>query len=128
MTKKRKILPFSKDDFEEVFYEALQSQGWIIPKTVNEVKRAEELGIEKDFSDLPRELQDPRSILHRNGEFRLRIKKAQDFPPDTWQEPEAIFRRAAREGKKITPEVEAKMKKDRDEAENVLESSEYETE
>ncbi len=113
------LLKNEDDEFSELFYEFLQREGRILPQTIEEVKKAEDEGVEVEFSELPPELQNPRAVFERKRKFELRFKSLDD---SFIEEDEQIFRRAARHGQELTPEIVAKMKQDRAQAEREAQS------
>lgn len=109
----------SKDEFENTkdlerkIYATLRSKGLIIPITAQEVLDAEAL-MKGNMIELPEELRDPEVILNRSKQ-KLSIK----FSPlsSSNKETEENLARAAREDGKISPEIEERMRKDREAAE-----------
>ena len=109
----------SKDEFENTkdlerkIYATLRSKGLIIPITAQEVLDAEAM-MKGNMIELPEELRDPEVILNRSKQ-KLSIK----FSPlsSSNKEMEENLARAAREDGNISPEIEERMKKDREVAE-----------
>ena len=112
--------PFGNEDneFSELFYQFLK-EGRVLPQTIEDVKKAEEDGVEVDFSDLPPSLQNPKAVFERRGKFELRLKPLEE---PLIEEDEQVFRRAARLGQELTPEIKAKMEQDRAKAEREAKS------
>lgn len=109
--------PFENEDkeFSELFYQFLKEEGRIIPQTIEDVKKAEEKGVEIEFSDLPTPLQNPKVVFEKRKKFELRLKPIDE--PSIEEEDGQVFRRAARHGQELTPEIKAKMQQDRSKAE-----------
>lgn len=109
----------SKDEFENTkdlerkIYATLRAKGLIIPITAEEVLDAEAL-MKGNMIELPEELRDPEVILNRSKQ-KLSIK----FSPlsSSNKETEENLARAAREDGNISPEIEERMRKDREAAE-----------
>ena len=109
----------SKDEFENTkdlerkIYATLRSKGLIIPITAQEVLDAEAM-MKGNMIELPEELRDPEVILNRSKQ-KLSIK----FSPlsSSNKEMEENLARAAREDGNISPEIEERMRKDREVAE-----------
>ncbi len=99
---------------EREILHAMHDEDWIAPETEEAVKRAEDrLAGEK--RTIPTSFDHPRDLLRRNGKIRIIRRSDRNAQGDEAREDLA---RAAREGGTISSEVEARMKKDRDEAEN----------
>lgn len=105
--------PPNEVNLERQVYEAMRSLGWIIPTTEEDVTRAESM-LSKETVELPEELKDPYQILESMDS---------DCPPS---DPEPVpvdadveqnLARAAREGGVIRPEIEQRMRRDRQAAE-----------
>jgi hypothetical protein len=103
----------NKDSLERRVFDAMRSLGWIIPTTDEDVERAESM-LAKEVIDLPDELKDPYQTLEG---------MTSDCPPfdpapvlsDAGVEENLA--RAAREGGIIRPEIEQRMRQDRQAAE-----------
>jgi hypothetical protein len=99
-------------NLEQLVHEALLRNGWVIPQTVEEV-----LKVQDDFPDeneqLPDALKDPYTVLNRSTERAKRVS-ALSLPD---QESQEVMGRAARLGGEISSEVEERMKRDRQAAE-----------
>jgi hypothetical protein len=103
----------NKDNLERRVYDAMRALGWIIPTTEEDVERAESM-LSKEAVPLPEELKDPYQTLEGMDS---------DCPPFD-PEPAAVnaeveehLARAAREGGVIRPEIEQRMRADRQAAE-----------
>src|SRR5713226_4095523 len=119
----RSTKPVSAESFEREVFEFLVSKGYIIPETGAEVQRAEERmqGVE---STLPEALRDPVAALE--GVKRRRAKGARNlvpFPTEQMVEAQEDLARAARKGGNIAPEVEERMRRDREKAEAGLDGA-----
>lgn len=98
--------------FEEAVSTAARSLGWLLPQTEEEVEESEQ-ALDDEMST-PATLRDPFEALDREAPFSRRPDRAAETQPEY----EAELRRAARSGKgPVTEEVEAKMRRDRKEAE-----------
>jgi hypothetical protein len=113
--------PFEKEDneFSELFYQFLKDEGRVLPQTIEEVEKAEEDGVEMDFSELPPALQNPQAVFERRRKFELRLKSLEE---PLIEENKQVFRRAARHGQELTPEIKARMEIARAKAESEAES------
>lgn len=94
-------------------HRTLSSLGWRLPETEDEIAEAEEW-VENHPHNVPPHIADPAQALARprGGVIPLR--------PVSLEAEEAVeenLGRAAREGGSIPPEIEERMKKDRDDAE-----------
>ena len=108
------------DQLEQDVFEALRREGWILPETEEEVRRAE-ADLKSAPIVLPPELTDPVNALKRMGRpsgFKSLPSPAED------NQIESDLARAAREGGTIPPDVEEKMRKDRQEAERKWDEAE----
>jgi len=92
---------------------AMRLAGWLAPETEAEVLDAEKELTTKRIT-IPTSFNNPRELLHGAGSAR-RIVHPQPYIPRA-EEAENLAR-AAREGGTISPEVEERMKRDRDAAE-----------
>jgi hypothetical protein len=101
------------DDLELQVYEAFLARGWIIPQTEAEVSRAEAEMV-GECDELPAELRDPYAVLSRALETGAKVLAL--HPVDDEEMPKQLAR-AAREGKDIPPEIEERMRHDREAAE-----------
>ncbi len=105
------------EDLDQEICEALLLKGWIIPQTVDEVLLVQEEfpddlevlpeSLRISYVDLNREIPNPRIIS----------------PPAVEDESIETMARAARLGKRISPEIEALMRRDRDSAEKDADDS-----
>lgn len=101
------------EQLEREVFEALRQEGWILPETEQEVRLAEE-DLERAPVVLPPELSDPSDVLKRVGQ-PVRFKSLAPGAGD--QRIESDLARAARESGTIPPDVEERMRRDRQEAE-----------
>jgi hypothetical protein len=92
---------------------AIRAEGWLAPETEQEVLEAEKK-LASERTTIPTSLDHPRELLYRAGSVRA-IHFSQP-KIESARETENLAR-AAREGGTISPEVEERMKKDRDAAE-----------
>jgi hypothetical protein len=100
---------------ERKLAEVLRVLGWTIPQTEAEVEQWEE-EFDEDAVELSDELADPFAALDKSRRRKAaRGAEVQDFPVD--KHFQNGLAQAAREGKKIPPEIEARMKSDRIRAE-----------
>ena len=92
---------------------AMESLGWVVPQCEVEVRDAERrLGPAP--IPLPEGLRDPHAVFGRKGEGCAVLGP---LPASGSPYIEATLERAAREGGRITPEVEEAMRRDREAAE-----------
>jgi hypothetical protein len=100
----------SEERLEGLVHEAMLHLGWVLPMTPEDVARVEE---ELDESaELPHELRDPYTIFDAPRPPQV----ACPSPPANDDVVECLAR-VAREGKGISPEVEERMRQDRERAE-----------
>lgn len=99
---------------EREIYRAMRAEGWLAPETIPEVLAAEKsLEVEQiNVSDASFERL--RARLRRSGTGQLIQLKSPSFAASDFSDNLA---RAARDGGDVSPEVELRMKKDRDAAE-----------
>lgn len=91
--------------------QAMREEGWLAPETEVEVLEAEaELATQQ--AQIPPPLEHPRELLHHVA----KISPIPHSQPETTEASENLAR-AAREGGKLSPEIEQRMKNDRDAAE-----------
>jgi len=105
------------EEFEELelqVCEAFLARGWIIPQTEADVSRAEAEMAAEVCEELPSKLRDPCAVLRRSLERRAKVLSLQPAEDDETTEHMA---RAARSGKAIPPEIEERMRQDRETAE-----------
>jgi len=102
-----------RSTLEREVMRAMRGEGWLAPETEEEVLETEgKLASER--ITMPTSLDHPRELLHRP----IEIRTAQSKLAPKSSEVEENLARAAREGGKISPEVEQRMKRDRDAAES----------
>ena len=93
---------------------AMHDEDWLAPETEEAVKRAEaRLAGEK--ITVPTSFEHPRDLLRRSGKIRIIRRSDRNSQSDEAREDLA---RAARQGGTMSPEIEERMKADRDRAEN----------
>lgn len=105
--------PESDDKAERALFDALCEAGWIAPQTLEDVRRAE-AELAGHAVPLPPELRDTDAVFH--GANRSRTE-AEVTNKAARIEAERNLARAAREGGQIPPEVEERMRHDREAAE-----------
>jgi len=111
----------SQEDFEELerqVYEAFLARGWIIPQTEGDVSRTEAEMATEDNQELPLAMRDPYTLLRRAFDTRPKVLA---LTPVLQETPE-LLARAAREGKDIPPDIEERMRHDREMAERKAEN------
>jgi hypothetical protein len=113
-TQKNEDISAALDELELQVYEAFLARGWIIPQTEADVSRAEAQMAMEDCEELPTALRDPYAVLRRSSEMKARVMSLHVAQDDNTPE---LLARAAREGKGIPKEIEARMKRDREAAE-----------
>lgn len=107
----------NEDDhqIERTVHDAMMVRGWLIPRSEEEVMRAESELADHPV-DLPKELEDPACLLDAIAdcvpEPRLRLPVNREAAEN--------LARAAREGGEIPPEVEERMRADREKAEREI--------
>jgi hypothetical protein len=101
----------NEEELERLAYDTMQSLGWLIPQTPADVARAEEALAEEPV-ELPESLRDPYAVLDAPPKERT-------GSPCPLAEGDAaeLLARVAREGGTIPPEVEERMRRDREQAE-----------
>jgi hypothetical protein len=106
------------DEHDAKILAALEKMGAVIPITLEAVKLAEEY-LDKNPISLPAHLQDPHSVFgettSQNGGKKDR--KVVSFVSPYRDAVEQDLARAARKGGEISPEIEEKMRRDREQAE-----------
>jgi hypothetical protein len=98
---------------EREVLQAMHDEGWLAPETESDVARAEaQLAAEK--IQIPASFENPRDLLRRARKIRTNNASAMD---QQHVEARENLARAAREGGTIAPEIEERMRRDRDAAE-----------
>ena len=100
-------------------HRALSSLGWRLPETEDEIAEAEEW-VEGHPPVVPHEIADPEQALARPRGRATPMRKVSLETEDAIEENLA---RAAREGGSIPPEIEERMRKDREDAERESDQS-----
>ena len=100
-------------------HRAFSSLGWRLPETEDEIAEAEEW-VEKHPPLVPPEIADSEQALARPRGRAIAIRKVSLEADDAIEENLA---RAAREGGSIPPEIEERMRKDREDAERESDES-----
>lgn len=107
--------PGNKPTMHDQLRRAMIAKGWLIPLIPDEVEIAEKAMPNVETEALPASLADPFSIL--DGPSR-EPEARRPAPPSLVDETIAkAWSRAAREGKDISEDIEAKMRADREAAE-----------
>ena len=110
------------DDLQRNVHEALKSLGWAVPECEDGVSRAEAQSPAAGPA-LPEALGDAGAVLDGKG-GGLASARPHGFADDAASEENLA--RAAREGGKIPPEIEERMRRDRKAAEEALEQGDSE--
>lgn len=98
------------DDLDRKLYNAMCSLGWLT-KLDEEILKEDEHQFEQSGHVLPAELSDPGLIIQK---IRQREIAAKEKMASVNQSIAENLARAAREGGKISPEIEERMKRDRE--------------
>lgn len=108
----------SAKDFHRMMRQALVRKGWIIPRTVEEVRWAEEAHSERP-AKIPKEISNPEGLISKLSSRKGRTGSARilSLRPTKDKKTEARLAHAARKGGDIPEEVREAMDKDREEAE-----------
>lgn len=101
--------------------EALRSMGWLVPSCEDDVAEAERRQAERPAA-LPEELREPRAAFDRAARPGTGGPRPVQFAGD--YAVDATLARAAREGGRLTPEIEEAMRRDREAAEREQEDDE----
>lgn len=119
MSRKRRSAGREEDDQTLVaeVYRALGELGWTVPLCERDVGRAEDEQAE-GAAALPEALRDPKAVFDRAA-GPAGGPKVIPFPGAA--EIDATLARAAREGGRLTPDIEQAMRHDREAAERELE-------
>ncbi len=114
MARRRKTSEDRREEaLERAIHKAVRAEAWLLPENEDEVAESEVDFVEDDV-ELPESLADPLAVLNREVRQKPRTRRTRE--PDRAYEEE--LRRAAREGHgRITPEIEARMRRDRRAAE-----------
>lgn len=99
---------------DESIYSAMRSLGWV-RRLDEESLRKDERQYKESATELPAELSDPGAIIRKIRE-RHTASKQNIISLD--QSTADNLARAAREGSKITPEIEERMRRDRNTSES----------
>lgn len=102
----------SDDDTDRLIYEAFCEKGAFVPQTPEQVARAE-AEFDEESVELPNSLRDPLSILKRKNAPRTEPRRS----PHIDQSAVDNLACAARNGGEVSPDVEAAMNKDEEDAE-----------
>ena len=99
--------------FEREILHAMHDEDWLAPETEDAVTRAETRLAEERVS-IPTSFERPRDLLRHRGNIRIIGRTERNEQNEARED----LARAAREGGKISPEIEERMKADRDHAES----------
>ncbi|HUU59057.1 MAG TPA: hypothetical protein VMZ50_05905 [Phycisphaerae bacterium] len=117
MSRNRKPRNPQADDDEALaadVHEAMKLMGWTVPESEDDVRRAEQ-ELPASAAPLPGALADPKAVFDGKAACGFADLKTPSFPPDAAGEDHLA--RAAREGGPIPPEIEERMRRDREQAE-----------
>ncbi len=109
--------PEHNDILEHEVQQAAAALGWTVPQTEDEVRQAES-ELTKHPTDLPEAMRDLGSALERAEQRQSSVPHPLPLPGDPTIEQNLA--RAAREGGPIPPEIEARLRRDREAAEREL--------
>lgn len=118
-TNRKRNGPDEQAALEAVVRDALVSLGWLPPTSQAEVAGAEQTT--GGGASLPEALREAEAIFAR-GDRPAAASVRLDLPAES--DIDATLRRAARDGGTIPPEIEEKMRRDRQEAERQMEHGE----
>lgn len=108
----RKPIDNRSDEMEQLVHEYLRHCGKLIPQTPDEVAAAEEW-LNKQDTQVPKGLQ---SLDGCSVASKLVARRMTSFPIQATEAGKCLAR-AARDGRSISPEIEAQMKRDREQKE-----------
>jgi hypothetical protein len=111
-SKSKKQTLGSDEDFESLVHNVIRSCGSFRPETVDDVLRAEAEGVGQIEEVERRRARDPYDLLRRGPKGSYKLRQLSDSTENC-----RAMARAARGGKEIPAEVEARMRQDREEAE-----------
>lgn len=98
---------------EREILHAMHDEDWLAPETEDAVKRAE-ASLAAETITIPASFERPRDMLQHSGKIRIIRRSERSEQSETRED----LARAAREGGAVSPEIEERMKKDRDHAES----------
>lgn len=105
--------PKDERGFTQALRNVLNSRGWLLPESEEEVAAQEPL-VDAMMTELPEVLRDAAAILQPLDRTDPRPARSSPLPEDI----EESLARAAREGQgEVPPEIEERMRRDRAEAE-----------
>ncbi len=102
-------------------HQAMRSLGWLVPECEDDVRRAE-TQLAGTAPPLPAELADAAAVFQGKLGGGAPDMGPIAFGPDA--QAEGNLARAARQGGKIPPEIEDRMRRDREDAERELDAGE----
>ena len=107
--------PAERDEaLADKVHAAMRSLGWTVPLRAEDVLSAE-ADLAEHAPDLPEELRDAERVFERAGPRAEAARLVLPFPADA--DIDATLARAAREGGRLTGEIEEAMRRDREAAE-----------
>lgn len=102
----------NEEALEQAVYEAMKSLGWIIPQIPEDVEKSE-AELAKHPIEIPARLRDAEAVFRETSGSRCRAP----VPPTDFVSEENLAR-VAREGAAVPPEIEERMRRDREAAEH----------
>ena len=112
-SKKESELNSKNHFFEDEIYQALLQKGWVLPQSEEEVRLAE-AEIEEMRDELPAELVSHFSLFNRTKRL---LKNRHQLSSTAEDDIGEHLARAARDGGEVPPEIEQRMRQDRERAE-----------
>jgi hypothetical protein len=109
MTEKHDKSAEAGGDVEKAIHDAMRVAGWMLPKSPQEIQRAEKALTDQPVR-LPDRLADPYAVLARPSKA---IRIGTNLPAPQSPSTEQNLAQAAREGGEIPPETQEQMKRDR---------------
>ncbi len=103
-------------------YATLKSMGWLVPESEEQVRQAE-AALADSSAAIPEELVDPEAAWRQASKVSHSESGSLGFPADPATEQHMA--RAAREGGEVAPEIEDKMHRDREDAEEPFHEDEH---
>ena len=121
MASKRRKPASGGEALDSEVHEALRSLGWVAPECEDDVRRAE-TELSASAAPLPESLIDAATVFAPKAACGFAKVLSPCFPSDP--QTEDNLARAARQGGEIPPEIEEKMRRDRQDAERKLNQDE----
>ena len=121
---KKPHTPQNQDNpkLESDVYHAIKAVGWVVPENEHDVARAE-TALSATPADLPEALQHPREVFNRQADHDVTIVKPLTGSPTP--DVETNLARAARQGGPIPSEIEQRMHRDRQAAEDAMDADDH---